>query len=220
MADERARVRLQLSEISIASGDAATASKRLGEALDAWANLPMDAELKFRIATNTLLLALLRQSNADPDAEQSFVAARKALGDVPQADVDALATAWGKAHGLKYAAENRDWAMKQQVRLFDEADALLLVRFDRAATAGDETFAILKPIRWLKGGAATAELRIGSTMPPPCGQMIGHDAYYGKPGDVFLVYLSGGAQPSVMEAYSLDRIIEPRTIGALTKGPE
>jgi hypothetical protein len=89
LADERARVRLQLSEISIASGDAATASKRLGEALDAWANLPMDAELKFRIATNTLLLALLRQSNADPDAEQSFVAARKALGDVPQADVDA-----------------------------------------------------------------------------------------------------------------------------------
>ena len=89
LADERARVRLQLSEISIAAGDAAAASKRLGEALDAWATLPMDAELKFRIATNSLLLALLRQSNADPLTESSFVAARKALGDVPQADVDA-----------------------------------------------------------------------------------------------------------------------------------
>ena len=89
LADERARVRLQLSEISIAAGDAKNASKRLGEALDAWAMLPMDAELKFRIATNTLLLALLRQSNADPLTASSFVTARKALGDVPQADVDA-----------------------------------------------------------------------------------------------------------------------------------
>ncbi|MEO6477117.1 MAG: hypothetical protein ABIQ96_18480 [Luteolibacter sp.] len=89
LADERARVRLQLSEISIAAGDAATASKRLGQALDAWALLPMDAELKFRVATNSLLLALLRQSNADPEAASSFVTARKALSEVPQAEVDA-----------------------------------------------------------------------------------------------------------------------------------
>ncbi|MES2657746.1 MAG: protein kinase [Verrucomicrobiota bacterium] len=89
LGDERARIRLQLSEISIAAGDAATASKRLGEALDAWALLPMDAELKFRVATNRLLLALLRQSNADPEAASSFVTARKALGEVPQTEVDA-----------------------------------------------------------------------------------------------------------------------------------
>jgi serine/threonine protein kinase len=89
LADERARVRLQLSEISLAAGDAAAASKRLGEALDAWATLPMDADLKFRLATNSLLLALLRQSNADPEAEASFVAARKSLMDVPQTEVDA-----------------------------------------------------------------------------------------------------------------------------------
>jgi tetratricopeptide (TPR) repeat protein len=89
LADERARVRLQLSEISIAAGDAGAASRRLGEALDAWALLPMDAELKFRVATNSLLLALLRQSNSDPLTETSFVAARKALGDVPQTEVDA-----------------------------------------------------------------------------------------------------------------------------------
>lgn len=89
LADERARIRLQLSEISIAAGDAATASKRLGDALDAWANLPMDAELKFRVASDTLLLALLRQANADPESGAAFIAARKALGEVPQADVDA-----------------------------------------------------------------------------------------------------------------------------------
>jgi len=88
LADERARVRLQLSEISLAAGDAPAASKRLAEALEAWGSLPMDAELKFRIATNSLLLALLRQSNADPDAESSFMAARAALVAVPPAEVD------------------------------------------------------------------------------------------------------------------------------------
>jgi len=140
----------------------------------------------------------------------------------PQAGVDALAMAWGKAHGLKYAAENRDWALRQQVRLFDEAGSLVLVRYDREGKAGDETNAILKPIRWLKGKAVSGELKIGMTQPPPCGQIIGHDAYYGTPGDVFLVYLSGDTlrTEDVLEAYSLDRITEPRTIAALTKGPE
>ncbi|MES2439251.1 MAG: hypothetical protein V4584_09290 [Verrucomicrobiota bacterium] len=89
LADERARIRLQLSEISLAAGDAPAASKRLGEALEAWSALPMDAELKFRLATNSLLLALLRQSNADPEAASSFVAARKALSEIPQTEVDA-----------------------------------------------------------------------------------------------------------------------------------
>jgi eukaryotic-like serine/threonine-protein kinase len=89
LADERARIRVQLSEISLAAGDAPAAGKRLGEALEAMAGLPMDAELKFRMATNSLLLALLRQSNADPGAEASFMAARKALSNVPQAEVDA-----------------------------------------------------------------------------------------------------------------------------------
>ncbi len=148
----------------------------------------------------------------------------------PQADVDALAMAWNAAHGLKYAEETRDWKLKQQVRLFDEAGALVLVRYVREdKTKGlpkefdymnGQPLAVLKPIRWIKGSGASAEINIGSSMPPPCGQMTGQDALYGKPGDVFLVYLSAGAQPSVMEAYALDRIIEPRTIAALTKGPE
>ncbi len=89
LADERARIRLQLAEIAIAAGDAPAASGRLGEALVAWDSREMDAELKFRFARDSLALALLRQSNDDPDAPASFVAARKALEAVPQADVDA-----------------------------------------------------------------------------------------------------------------------------------
>jgi hypothetical protein len=149
----------------------------------------------------------------------------------PQADVDALAAAWNEAHGLKYQQETRDWAMKQQVRLFDEADAMMLARYVREdRTKGmpkefdymnGQLMAVLKPLRWLKGSGANAEVNVvAHYQPPPCGQVPGHDAIYGKPGEVFVVYLTGGAQPGVMEAYSLDRIIEPRTIAALTKRPE
>jgi hypothetical protein len=88
LTDERARVRLQLSEVSLAAGDAPLASKRLDQALKAWANLPMDAELKFRLATNSLLLALLQQSTGDAEAGSSFIAARKALEEVPEREVD------------------------------------------------------------------------------------------------------------------------------------
>lgn len=88
LAEERARVRLQLAEISLAAGDATNADKRLGEALDSLEDLPMDAELKLRMGTNSLLLALLRQANGDLDLELAFVAARKALEAVPQVDVD------------------------------------------------------------------------------------------------------------------------------------
>lgn len=148
----------------------------------------------------------------------------------PEADVSALNQAWWKAHSLKYAEETRDWTLKQQVRLFDEAGALVLVRYVREdKTKGlpeefdymnGQPLAVLKPIRWIKGSGPSAEINLGSSMAPPCGQMTGQDALYGKPGDVFLVYLSGGAQPTVLEAYLLDRIIEPRTIAALTTAPQ
>lgn len=88
LADERARIRLQLSEISLAAGDAPAATQRIAEALDAWAALPMDAELKFRMATDSLLLALLRQSISDPETASAFIAARKGLEAVPKSEVD------------------------------------------------------------------------------------------------------------------------------------
>ena len=86
---EHARARLQLAEISLAVGDEPAATRRLDEALKAWSALPMDADLKFRVATNSLLLALLRQTRSDPQSAASFAAARKAFADVPRADVDA-----------------------------------------------------------------------------------------------------------------------------------
>ncbi len=88
LVDERARMRLQLAEISIAAGDATLARKRLTEALEAWAKLPMNAELKFRLATDSLWLALVSQASAAPETQEAFDEARKNLTVVPAAEVN------------------------------------------------------------------------------------------------------------------------------------
>lgn len=86
LADEHARVRLQLAEIALSSGNAAEAEKRLDQALAAWVGPQTDGEFKLRIATNRLMLALLRQANSDPGTAAAFQLARKALAEVPQAE--------------------------------------------------------------------------------------------------------------------------------------
>lgn len=142
------------------------------------------------------------------------------------ADVAALNLAWGQAYTAQRVAEDQAWKLKQQARLFDEAKSLVIVRYDREAKVGKgyaaQTVAVLKPVRWVKGAAQpmgkSAEFELGMSQPPPCGQMIGHAAYYGKPGEVFVVYLSSNVlrQADVLEAYAIDRIVEPRTLTALT----
>lgn len=87
--DEQARVRLQLAELSLAAGNAPLADKRLTEALAASSSIPRDSELKLRVATDWLLLALLKQSSSDPAAGNAFISARSALEEVPQTEVDA-----------------------------------------------------------------------------------------------------------------------------------
>jgi eukaryotic-like serine/threonine-protein kinase len=89
LVEERARIRLQLAEISLAAGDPEKAATRLDDALRTWNDVPMTADLKFRVATDALLLALLRQSHADPETDAAFSSAREALAKVPRGDVDA-----------------------------------------------------------------------------------------------------------------------------------
>ncbi len=86
--EERARARLQLAEVSLAKGDPKQAAQRLKEALDHAGDLPAGADLDLRLATDRLLLALLFQERNDPETAAAFVAARMALVEVPQADVD------------------------------------------------------------------------------------------------------------------------------------
>jgi tetratricopeptide (TPR) repeat protein len=88
LADERARVRLQLAEISLAAGDEAVAASRLDEAFRVLSDMPMDAEMRMRIATNRLLLAILKQSHSSAGASAAFIDARKAFEVVPRAGID------------------------------------------------------------------------------------------------------------------------------------
>lgn len=81
--EERLRVRMELAEVSLAQGQTEVAMQRLGEALQAWDGQPMDAEWRMRLATNRLVLALLRQTAAAPETAPAFAAARKALAEVP-----------------------------------------------------------------------------------------------------------------------------------------
>lgn len=85
--EERARARLQLAEISLAAGDANAAAARLGDAIAGLAG-SMDGAMKLRLGRDALLLALLKQEKGDEDAAAAFAAARTALENVPQSDVD------------------------------------------------------------------------------------------------------------------------------------
>jgi len=89
LADEHARIRLQLAEISLAAGDAETATSRLTEAVEAWNVSQKDADWKLRVASNRLLLARLLQARNDPQTAAAFAAARTALGEIPAAETDA-----------------------------------------------------------------------------------------------------------------------------------
>ena len=89
LADERARARLHLAEISLAAGEPDLAAERFEEALASADDLEAGAVLDLRLATDRLLLAILFQENGDPRAAGAFEVARKALMKVPQAEVDA-----------------------------------------------------------------------------------------------------------------------------------
>ena len=141
------------------------------------------------------------------------------------ADVAALDLAWIQSHVASRAVEDRAWQLKQQARLFDEARSIAVVRYDREDKISGmpkqfdymngNPVSILKPVRWVKGKGSPGELTLGMGNPPPCGQIPAHDAFYGKPGEVFLVYLADDGH--VMEGFRLEKIAEPRSLAALTQ---
>lgn len=88
LAQERARVMLQLAEISIAKADVNQARQRYEVALEVWKSLPKDAEMKLRFATNRLLIAILHETQSPSEALAAYKVARAALAEVPRAEVD------------------------------------------------------------------------------------------------------------------------------------
>lgn len=87
LADERARARLQLAEISLANGKPKLAAERLEKAISGAEDLD-DGNIEMRLATDRLILALLLQDANDGQASAAFLVARQALESVPQSQVD------------------------------------------------------------------------------------------------------------------------------------
>lgn len=141
-----------------------------------------------------------------------------------QADVWALEQAWGQAHAAVRAQEDAAWRLKQQVSLFDEAMRIAVVRYVREDKVSGmpknldylngNPLVVLKPVHWVKGTGSSDELKLSEGMAPPCGWTPAHDAFHGKPDEVFLLYLA--ADGRIMEGFRIDRITEPRTLAALT----
>jgi serine/threonine protein kinase len=88
LADELARVRLHLAEISLAASDAVKAEERLSIAIDAWQGRELDTAMSLRLGRDSLLLALLIQRSGKEGLEVYFQRARKALQEVPELGVD------------------------------------------------------------------------------------------------------------------------------------
>lgn len=141
---------------------------------------------------------------------------------VSEADAAALVRAWSEAQQVRFELGMRQERLRRQANLFDEAGTILLARYDRKVMIGEEASAILQPISWLKGASPGAELVLGPGLQPPCAPMIGHEAYYGAPGEVFVVFLreAGSAARTVLEAFAVDTLIEPRLIAGLTTAPQ
>lgn len=147
----------------------------------------------------------------------------------PSADKTAWEQAWDQAWAQSRGEQDRAWALKQQTRLFDEAKALVLVRYDHEGkTSGHpkaedylngQRLSVLKPVRWVKGKGAGGELKLEFQDAEMCMRMPAHVAFYGKPGDVFLIYLKGDTltQANVLEGLNIKSLVEPRTLAALTR---
>lgn len=141
-----------------------------------------------------------------------------------QDDIRALEQAWGQAHAALRTQEDMAWRLKQQATLFDEAKSIAVVRYVREDKISGmpkdldylngNPLAVLKPVRWVKGAGSSDELKLGEGMAPPCGWIPAHDAFHGKPDEVFLIYLADDGR--IMEGFRIERIAEPRTLAALT----
>lgn len=88
LADERARALLALAEIALSRGDTGRAGQKLDQAIGAWKGQPLDADLRLRLATDRLRLALRLQENGDAKTLEALAFARQALNGLPKGEID------------------------------------------------------------------------------------------------------------------------------------
>jgi tetratricopeptide (TPR) repeat protein len=164
MDDERARVKIQLAEVSLAAGDADLAEQRLVEAAAGWRGA-MDGDMQLRLGMDALLLALLKQEKGTADAKESFAAARIALEKVPQAETDAQRLGQFLAilefqEAKLLAAEGEDTkALEQMMRATRMLNELADARPDAAVLRSELAASYLSSATILEGMSKTGDAR-------------------------------------------------------------
>lgn len=122
-------------------------------------------------------------------------------------------------------AEDAQWRHDRQVRLWDEADSVILARIERVrpfetAMFGTSQRVTLRGVRALKGRAYTNRFTLNYTDGTSCGPLPGFDAITGNVGDTFVIFVRGGrpSQRTVQGTAAPNAITDERIQVLLTAG--
>ena len=119
--------------------------------------------------------------------------------------------------------QHQDWLHARQVRLWDEADSVIIARVTRVRTEelyyiGDVPRVTLRPVRTIKGRRYTNRFDLRYTEATSCGPIPAFDAIQGQVGDEFVIFLRGGrpGQRTVQQTTSTGAITDTRITEAIS----
>jgi len=118
--------------------------------------------------------------------------------------------------------QHQDWLHARQVRMWDEADSVIIARITRVRTEelyyiGDVPRVRLRPVRTIKGRRYTNSFDLRYTEATSCGPIPAFDAIQGQVGDEFVIFLRGGrpSQRTVQQTAGMSAITDTRITEAI-----
>ncbi|MBY0567249.1 MAG: hypothetical protein K2P70_08060 [Hyphomonadaceae bacterium] len=118
--------------------------------------------------------------------------------------------------------QHQDWLHARQVRLWDEADSVIIARIERVRTEdlyyiGEVPRVTLRPLRTIKGRRYTNRFDLRYIEATSCGPIPAFDAIQGQVGDEFVIFLRGGrpSQRTVQQTNALTAITDARIAEAI-----
>lgn len=126
------------------------------------------------------------------------------------------------AYHTEQERQHQQWLHDRQVRLWDEADSVIIARVERIRTVdlyyiGEVPRVTLRPVRTIKGRRYTNRFDLRYTEATSCGPIPAFDAIQGAVGDEFVIFLRGGrpSQRTVQQTTSTGTITDTRITEAL-----
>lgn len=119
-------------------------------------------------------------------------------------------------------AQHQQWLHDRQVRVWDEADSVIIARITRVRPDhidywGDVPRVRLRAVRTIKGRRYTNSFDLRYTDATSCGPMPAFDAIQGQVGDEFVIFLRGGRpnQRTVQLTAAMSAITDTRITEAI-----